>query len=321
MDYSALIAESTILIHDKGIFHIRSIPKEPVEIRLRKGDNLRLYLDEKRLGHAASDSQSAGVPVTLKKAFQNVSLADRAFIDDGKIAGIVQRKEREFIDLLITSPEYEYVKVREGKGVNLPDSLLSINVPALTHKDLTDLRFIACHADMVGISFVHSPNDLMMVRAELEQLSASHLPVIAKIETQDAIHHLGRILMEGFNFQGFGVMIARGDLAIEIGYEHLSSAQEQTLDLCSAAHIPVIWATGVLENLTKKGVPSRAEITDAAYGARAQAIMLNKGKYISESIQLLNLMLATPCVPFMDRNSNRMPFPQLGLLKINSGGF
>ncbi|WP_164525583.1 pyruvate kinase [Siminovitchia acidinfaciens] len=318
LDYTALIGASTVFIHEKGIYHIRSMPYGPVEIRLTKGDKLRLYLDEKRLGHAASDNQIAGVPVTLKKAFQNVRPADRVFIDDGKIAGIVQRVGKEYIDLMILSPVDEYVNVKEGKGVNLPDSLLSISVPALTDKDLMDLPFIASHADMVGISFVHSPNDLKMLRTKLEQLSASHLPVIAKIETKDAIHHLGRILIEGLNFNGFGVMIARGDLAIEVGYEQLSSAQEQIFNLCSAAHIPVIWATGVLESLTKKGIPSRAEITDAAYGAKANAIMLNKGKYVSESIQLLNHILTDESPPFMERKSRTTLFPQLGLFKFNS---
>jgi len=79
-------------------------------------------------------------------------------------------------------------------------------------------------------------------------------------------------------------MIARGDLLVEIGYERLAEVQEEILWLCEAAHVPVIWATQVLEGLAQKGLPSRAEITDAAMGVRAECVMLNKGPHIIEAV-------------------------------------
>ena len=82
-------------------------------------------------------------------------------------------------------------------------------------------------------------------------------------------------------------MIARGDLAVEVGYKRLSELQEEILWICEAAHIPVIWATQVLEKMVKTGVPSRAEITDAAMGERAECVMLNKGPYIVEAVAAL----------------------------------
>jgi pyruvate kinase len=88
-----------------------------------------------------------------------------------------------------------------------------------------------------------------------------------------------------------GVMIARGDLAIECGYERLAEVQEEILWLCEAAHIPAIWATQVLETLAKSGMPSRAEITDAAMGERAECVMLNKGPHIVEAVQVLDNIL------------------------------
>ena len=88
-----------------------------------------------------------------------------------------------------------------------------------------------------------------------------------------------------------GVMIARGDLAVECGYERLAELQEEILWLAEAAHLPVIWATQVLEGLSKSGKPSRAEITDAAMGVRAECVMLNKGPHIIEAIQSLNDIL------------------------------
>ena len=86
-------------------------------------------------------------------------------------------------------------------------------------------------------------------------------------------------------------MIARGDLAIECGYERLAEVQEEILWICEAAHVPVIWATQVLENLAKSGQPSRAEITDAAMGERAECVMLNKGPHILEAVDVLDDIL------------------------------
>ncbi|MBY8910935.1 hypothetical protein K6L05_14375, partial [Salinicoccus roseus] len=82
----------------------------------------------------------------------------------------------------------------------------------------------------------------------------------------------------------FGVMLARGDLAVEIGYERLSEIQEELLWICEAAHVPVIWATQVVESLVKTGIPTRSEISDVVAGSRAECIMLNKGEYIADGV-------------------------------------
>ena len=82
-----------------------------------------------------------------------------------------------------------------------------------------------------------------------------------------------------------GVMIARGDLAVEVGFERMAEVQEEIMWICEAAHVPVIWATQVLETLAHTGRPSRAEVTDAAMSGRAECVMLNKGPYIAEAIR------------------------------------
>jgi pyruvate kinase len=113
--------------------------------------------------------------------------------------------------------------------------------------------------------------------------------MILKIETRRAFEHLPGLLLAtlGGDRPG-GVMIAGGDLAVECGYERLAEVQEEILWLCQAAHVPVIWATQVLDQLAKTGRPSPAEITDAAMGERAECVMLNKGPRIIEA----NLYLA-----------------------------
>ena len=125
----------------------------------------------------------------------------------------------------------------------------------------------------------------------LPKLNAQHLGVVLKIETQRAFEQLPNLLLEVMRSPCAGVMIARGDLAIECGWERMAEVQEEILWICEAAHMPVIWATQVLEKLTKEGLPSRAEITDAAMGERAECVMLNKGPYVVDAVRALDDIL------------------------------
>ena len=200
--------------------------------------------------------------------------------------------------------------------MNLPDSLLSLNVPALTEKDINDLAFISKYADILGVSFVHSPLDLKKLRVELSKYEVPHLGVVAKIETKDAVHHLARIILDGLQFERFGIMIARGDLAVEVGPENLSFVQEEVLAICSAAYVPVILATGVLERLTKKGIPSRSEMTDVFLARRANCIMLNKGTYILNALDMLTKVLISDEAERLTSNeSKRNLTDQYGVLR------
>ena len=99
------------------------------------------------------------------------------------------------------------------------------------------------------------------------------------------------MLLEAMRWEDVGVMIARGDLAVEAGFERMAEVQEEILWLCEAGHVPVVWATQVLESLAKKGLPSRAEVTDAAMGQRAECVMLNKGPFVVDAIEALDDIL------------------------------
>ena len=105
-------------------------------------------------------------------------------------------------------------------------------------------------------------------------------------------NRLPLLLLSAMRHPPIAVMVARGDLGVEVGFERLSEVQEEILWLCEAAHVPVIWATQVLESLAKGGMPSRAEVTDAAMGGRAECVMLNKGPYIRETLRFLIDVLA-----------------------------
>jgi pyruvate kinase len=144
---------------------------------------------------------------------------------------------------------------------------------------------------MVALSFLRHERDVDTLRRYLAPLGAAHLGVVLKVETTAAFARLPEILLHAMASRRVGVMIARGDLAVEAGYERLAEVQEEILWLCEAAHLPVIWATEVLDQLARTGQPSRAEVTDAAMAQRAECVMLNKGPHIDEAIAALDDIL------------------------------
>ena len=228
----------------------------------------------------------ASIACTLPTVFADVRPNEQIWFDDGKIGGVIEAVEPEVIHVRITMAKPAGDKLGADKGINLPDSRLRL--PGLTEKDVHDLTFIAEHADLVGLSFVKGIDDVRRLQDQLARLRADHLGIVLKIETRSGFERLPHLLLAAMRGPCVGVMIARGDLAVECGYERLAEVQEEILWVCEAAHIPVIWATQVLENLAKKGVPSRAEITDAAMGERAECVMLNNGPHLVDAVRVLD---------------------------------
>ena len=292
LERTVYLQEGTVLRNEQGaVFTVGPLKPQPVDLRVQAGDVLRLYRDPERLGHPAQGDTPAGISCTLPEVLRFVQPGQRVFIDDGKIAALVQADREEYLELEVTAPRGIPARVRSEKGLNFPDS--SIDVPALTPQDRQDLAFVVKHASAVGLSFVHRPPDLYDLRDALRELGHPDLSIVVKIETREAIHRLAQLLLAGLDLPKFGVMIARGDLAVEVGFENLASVQEDILCLCEAAHVPVIWATQVLETLAKSGLPARAEITDAAMGQRAECVMLNKGEHILDAVKTLAELLSS----------------------------
>lgn len=292
LERTAYLVEGMELMTAGGAsFRVGPIMPQPMDIRVQAGDRLVLYRDPARLGHGAHGGQPAGISCTLPAALEMVKLGHRVCIDDGKITTVVRNLHPEYVELEVTAPHDVPVRIRSEKGLNFPDS--SLDIPAFTAHDREDLKFVAQHATAVGLSFVHRPQDLLDLCQALEELGCSDFGIVIKIETREAIHRLAQLLLAGLNLPRFGVMIARGDLAVEVGFEHLALVQEDILCLCEAAHVPVIWATQVLENLAKSGLPARAEITDAATGQRAECVMLNKGRFVLDAVTTLADLLSS----------------------------
>jgi pyruvate kinase len=255
--------------------------------RVSVGD--RLWLVKNPPVRSGKKKDRVVLGCTLPSVIDDLVPGQRVSYDDGKLSGVVEDVSSGHARIEVTFAAKERVKVRPNKGLNFPDSTLRL--PPITGKDLPDLEFVAAHADMVGLSFVRSAEQIEALQHELARLDARGLGMIIKVETTQAFHALPRLLLTAMRSPHVGVMVARGDMAIEMGFERLAEAQEEILWLGEAAYLPVIWATQVLDGLNKTGRPSRAEVTDAAMGSRAECVMLNRGAHTVEALRFLRSVL------------------------------
>lgn len=229
--------------------------------------------------------------VSLPELVNRLNVGDRVRYDDGKLEGIVDSRTPGEAIIRVTRAKAGGVRMKPEKGLNFPDTVLGLS--PLTAKDRSDIRAVIECADMIGYSFVSRTEDIDRLEEVLAEHGAGDKPLglVAKIEQPEAIRNLPGLIARAGRNRPFGVMIARGDLAAEIGFERLAEMQEEIMWICEAASVPVIWATQVLETLVKNGVPSRGEMTDAAMAARAECVMLNKGPAIVEAVELLDRLL------------------------------
>ena len=294
---STFIATGTVLnlAGTTSDTQVGELPELEEFLLLKTGDHLLIH-KEHRLGEPAQyDNEGqlqeiAHVSCTSPAIFSSVKEGETILFDDGKIAGKIISANDEEILVEITYAREKGAKLKADKGINLPGSELTIS--GLTSKDKEDLPFVATNADVVNMSFVNSKQDVEDLIAEIKHLKAEDkLGIILKIETRAGFQNLVEILLTAMQLYPVGVMIARGDLAIECGWQNIGRVQEEILWLCQAAHVPTVWATQVFENLAKKGIPSRAEITDAVMSQRADCVMLNKGPYIVNAIAMLDQIL------------------------------
>ncbi|EGJ11799.1 pyruvate kinase [Rubrivivax benzoatilyticus] len=267
---------------------LQALPREPGALWLQRGT--RLVLQPERDGHPADPGATPpAIGCTLPQALAQARKGDRVWFDDGHLGGVVRRSGTRKVEVEITHARDGGQKLGADKGINLPDT--ELDLPALTAQDLADLPTVAAHADLVGLSFTQSAADVQALRAALAALPGPAPALMLKLETRRGFEALPEILLAAMAGPAAGVMIARGDLAVECGFERLAEVQEEILWACEAAHLPVVWATQVLEGLAKTGQPSRAEITDAAMAGRAECVMLNKGPHVVDAIRTLDDIL------------------------------
>ncbi|MFN0105823.1 MAG: pyruvate kinase [Bryobacteraceae bacterium] len=273
---------------------VGSLAVAPQTVRLEEEEILILTRNIEPGSSAKYDGRgklvsNAQIGVTLPDFFDCVQAGEPIWFDDGKIGGVITKVKPEEVEVRISQARTGGEKLGAEKGINIPDT--DLRTPALTAEDSKALEFITANADIVGFSFVGSAADVRALRARLVELGREDIGILLKIETRRGFENLPPILIEAMRGGAVGVMIARGDLAVECGFERLAEIQEEILWIAESAYVPVVWATQVLETLAKTGRPSRSEITDAAMGARAECVMLNKGPYIVEAVQALDDIL------------------------------
>ena len=235
---------------------VGALPEVEHALSLSVGDDLLLTpaevpgkpaeYEEDEVGY-----QPAQIGCSLSEVFTDAKPGERIFFDDGKIEGVIRAVHKEGVEprleVKISHAANGTAKLRAEKGINLPDTKLSIS--ALTSKDREDLEFAAKYGDLVSLSFVRRPEDVAELIRELDRVGAAQTEIILKIENRPAVEALPRILLTA------------------------------------------IWATQVLESLVKRGLPSRAEVTDAAMSGRAECVMLNKGPHILLALDFLSDVL------------------------------
>lgn len=285
-DQSVDLTNGVILEAGGKAAGVGRLPDRERALLLRPGDLLVLT---RNLIPSGEGSGAARIGCTLPEVFDHLETGHRIWFDDGRIGGTVTSAGSEEAVVEIRWAPPGGAKLRAEKGINLPDT--ELHLPAIGPDDEAALAFAATHADLVGLSFVQRPSDVTDLQERLAALGGADVGIVLKIETQKAFSRLPSLLVAAMASERVGVMIARGDLAVECGFERLAEVQEEILWLCEAAHLPVIWATQVLDQLAKTGQPSRAEITDAAMAERAECVMLNKGPYISEAVSTLDDIL------------------------------
>lgn len=251
------------------------VPPKESFVRLKVGDLLVITRE------GSLDEPSVTVPGAHRLTcpsgylFDSVKPGETIGFDDGKIWGVIKGTSPSEVIVSITHARPKGTKLGSEKSINIPQS--DIHFKGLTSKDIKDLDYVASHADMVGISFIRDVHDITVLRQELKKRKLDDLGIVLKIETKSGFKNLSLILLEAMKCSNpLGIMIARGDLAVECGWERLANMQEEIIAICKAARVPVIMATQVLESLVKSGVPTRAEITDAANAKRASCVIDRK---------------------------------------------
>lgn len=281
-------------VREKLVYEVSELPAVEQPLLLHSGDTLIIHRDSAP-GEPATENEegeivaAAHIACQQPEVFEYLSPGEAISLNDGKISGVILRVSEEQLEVEITQAKPTGSRLRGNRGINFPDS--DIRLPGLTATDKTHLEFVARHADAVSLSFIRKPKDVETLLGELDALAADDLGLIIKVETKKGFKSLPKVMLAAMRRYPVAVMIARGDLAVECGWVQLAELQEEILWVCEAARVPVMWATQVLEQEAKKGLPSRAEITDAAQSQRADCVMLNKGPHILAAIRTLDSIL------------------------------
>ncbi len=272
-----------IMLDTKGP-EIRIGTFQEEEIELSDGDSFTLTTKD-----IVGDKTK--VQVSYKGLPEDVTKGSRILIDDG----LVELEVKEIIDGTdIQCKVLNGGTLKDHKGVNVPN--VSINLPAITEKDIEDIKFgIANDIDFIAASFIRKASDILEIRKILEENNGEHIEIVSKIESQQGVDNIDEIIEASD-----GIMVARGDLGVEILTEEIPLIQKEIIKKCNIAGKPVITATQMLDSMMRNPRPTRAEVTDVANAILdgSDAIMLSgetaAGKYPIEAVKTMyNIAIRT----------------------------
>ncbi len=247
------------------------------EVYVKKNEILTLVQGE-------ADTTKRKIPLRFTELHEYVEPGQNILIDDGKIKGVIRRIKNGEITVAVLNDGV----ITSGKGINLPDGGAH-GIPALTEKDKKDLQYgLEKGVDWIALSFVKTAEDVRELKTIISYLGYD-TPVIAKIEKPEALDDLDRIVMAVD-----GIMVARGDLGVEIALERVTLEQKRIIHQCNAQAKPVIVATQMLESMVENPQPTRAEVADVTNAILdgADAVMLSQettiGKYPVASVDMMS---------------------------------
>lgn len=248
------------------------------EIELKAGDTFTLTSRE-----ILGDNTIASV--SYEGLAQDVEVGNKILIDDGLIElEVVEVVSETDVRCLVLNGG----TVKDHKGINLPDT--SVNLPAITEKDIEDIKFgIENEVDFIAASFIRKAEDVVEIRKILEEYGGEHIDIISKIENREGVENIDEIIEASD-----GIMVARGDLGVEIETEEIPLIQKQIIKKCNLAGKPVITATQMLDSMMRNPRPTRAEVTDVANAILdgSDSIMLSgetaAGKYPVEAVKTMH---------------------------------
>ena len=280
---SARAREPIAILMDLSGPKIRTGTVEGGAVELKKGAELTLTIDQV-LGNART------VSVNYAELPREISPGDPILLDDGKmVLKAVSKTDRSVTAIVQTGGT-----LKDRKGLNLPGTRLSI--PSLSEKDREDVRFgLTQDVDYVALSFVRSASDVRALREVMisEGANGKRIPIIAKIEKNEAVQDIDAVIGASD-----AVMVARGDLGVELPTEEVPPIQKMIVRKCNEAGVPVIIATQMLESMIQNPRPTRAEASDVANAVLdgADAVMLSGetsvGAYPVEAVEMMNRIIA-----------------------------
>ena len=273
---------TAILLDTKGPEIRTGILKDGKKITLKEGETFTLTTED-----IVGDNKR--VSITYKGLVQDIYKGCTILIDDGLIGLRVESKtETEIVCSVVNGGE-----LGERKGVNVPN--VAIRLPAITEKDKDDIRFgVEQDIDFIAASFVRNAECVLEIKAYLKELGAPYIPIIAKVENAEGIENIDEIIRAAD-----GIMVARGDLGVEIPAEEVPHLQKMIIQKCNDNFKTVITATQMLDSMMRNPRPTRAEVTDVANAVYdgTDAVMLSgetaQGKYPLEALQMMVQIVET----------------------------